>query len=256
MKLKTVRKICSRIEVAILLSTVILYSGCTKVNTKPTSSTEQKIVKNLAESSSSLSARNSDFSDLQVFKGVMFLDGPIALNYLGDFNNFAVNQLATDDQLIADIRITQDSIINRLISSDTTYLEKFRAEISSGDYQIVENAVRKAGQDILTELVALTNDNTDLNSIYEHINSFIHSNNLSSTSSMADFKSAIDNEVSGAKPTIDFKLKVKVMGYAYYVVFGVVLIIVVIVAATDTQQQSSFYNEEFVATVTTNLNSI
>lgn len=257
--LAKIRKLGSKIEVAILMSSIILYSSCTKVKTAPQSDEKAELIENISENSNNFASRNASYSDEDVFKGIIFLSGPVSDKYLTGFNSMDISKITQDKELISDVNKSRDEIIAKLVSTNPMYLSDFRVEIGSGDYSRVETQIKKTTQDVLNALIAISNDNSNKQFVNGKINSFINSNHLTSSSSINDFKNALNKEL-GKDAKVDFKLKTKVMGYAYYVIFGVVFLVLVLFAAAESQNinqnHSNFYHQEFVTTITADLDAI
>jgi hypothetical protein len=87
------------------------------------------------------------FTDEEVFKGVMFIEGPVA-NKMSDFKDLNFRSFVADKSLIEEIINFQNEIINRIKSSDSSYLSNFRKKIGSGDYYLIKSTISNLSQNI------------------------------------------------------------------------------------------------------------
>lgn len=258
MNLKLIRKIGGRIEVVLTLCAVLLFASCTKTKSKPLANTTNAINATVDsnESTGNASARNLQYSDVDVFKGVMFMTGPISEAFLKDFSDFGITKMTDNQQDIAEVLAFQSQIIDNLVNADPLYLSKFRTAIGSGDLKIVESTITNAANDVLHALIAIENESPNNGFIHGKVTSFMASNHLTSTSSLQDFKDALNRQVDDVGGPKSVKLKIYAYGWVWLVVAAAAVIVIMLLAATDATSQNNFYFEDFVTTVTLDMNDI
>lgn len=89
----------------------------------------------------------ASYTDEEVFKGVMFLEGPVA-NKMEDFKDLNFRSFVTDKSQIEEIINFQNEIIKRVKSSDPNYLSDFRKKIGSGDYYLIRSTISETSATI------------------------------------------------------------------------------------------------------------
>src|SRR5690606_37233296 len=102
-----------------LMACMVMFFSCTK----------DKTVANLAEKAqkSNLQTMNTTagFTDEDIFRGVMFLDGPAA-SLLEDFSEYNFREFVQDPEKINEVVTFHNEIINYLTTANSNYLSDFR----------------------------------------------------------------------------------------------------------------------------------
>lgn len=136
----------------------------------------------------------NSFTDEEVFKGVMFLEGPVA-NKMSDFKDLNFRSFVTDKSEIEEIINFQNEIIKRVKSSDPRYLSDFRKKIGSGDYYLIRSTLSEASGKISNITYDLSNlDKDEVSRIAKKMaGSLEHKYHMDENSSKEDLVKAIKN---------------------------------------------------------------
>ena len=134
------------------------------------------------------------YSDADVFKAVMFLEGPLAVK-LGSLTDLNVRQITNDKKIIQESLDFQAKVIEQLQKGNSSYLSKFRSDIGSGDFHIVEAAIKNAADNIVNAASTFTGT-TDkaMKAATEDAKIFMSKNHLSDKSNINEIRAAIIKE--------------------------------------------------------------
>jgi|SRR5690606_10046207 len=140
MLITKIRKIVIKYHIGTFMVMMFMFVSCTKDKTIADLSKPQ-VNQNIN------SAARSAYSDIDVFKGVVFLEGPVA-QLLEEFQDYNFRAFVSDSNQIQNVLLFQQEIINYLTSKDSQYFQKFRTNIGSNDFDIVKSTFIQAGNDI------------------------------------------------------------------------------------------------------------
>ncbi|MBF4472905.1 hypothetical protein [Flavobacterium sp. HJJ] len=143
--MKKIRNYCVKYHICTLISVSFLLFSCSKDEIY---SDKNSVIKK--------DDLKTSFSDEEVFKGVMFLEGPVA-DKMEDFKDLNFRTFVTEKSQIQGIVNFQNEIIAKLKSSDPNYLSTFRKNIGSGDYYVVKSTISKASSKISNTAFELAN---------------------------------------------------------------------------------------------------
>ncbi len=101
-----------------------------------------------------------DYSDDSVFRGVMFLDGPVAKK-LPDFKEFDFRNYVKDPFKISKVLAFEKTIIDEIKAEKSDYLRIFSNKISSGDFYQVKSAIVDAANIITKKTTVLSNKSSE-----------------------------------------------------------------------------------------------
>jgi SdpC family antimicrobial peptide len=253
MRISKIRKIMINYHFGVFMSAVMLFCSCSK----------EQLVADLTKTQSSEttdglinSSRTMTFSDLEVFKGIMFFDGPVA-EKMPAFSDFNIRTFIKDSTTLNAALAFQDSIINHIISVNSpNYFSEFRTEIRSGDYYRVKTAIIGASNDIYEASLILSNTQNapNLNAIASSFRSEYHLNPQSSETEMMD---AIKD--SFAKAPKNYVRVVYVHTYLVALLAGVIILVLFAIVENGGSQSHSVNNymmEHYLTDVTLNLTDI
>jgi SdpC family antimicrobial peptide len=183
MIISKIRTVLIKYQIGSLLAVMFLFFSCTK------DKTIADLTKSQTNHELKTLARNASFTDKDVFKGVVFLEGPVA-DKLDDFKDYNFRAFVNDETQIQKVLLFQQAVINYLETTDANYFQKFRANIGSNDYDVVKATFLQAGNDIYEASIVLTHEsrtNVD-NMIASIASNFTSQYNLSNSSSTQDVK--------------------------------------------------------------------
>ncbi|WP_343615507.1 hypothetical protein [Flavobacterium sp.] len=141
------------------------------------------------------------FTDEDVFKGVMFLEGPVA-NKMSSYKDLNFRSFVSDKSQIEEIINFQNEIVNKIIYTDPDYLSNFRKKIGSGDYYLIKSTISEASLKISDIAYEISNLNRNEVSIIAKKFSYNlqHKYNIDEKSSKEDLRKAI-KEMKSYKQT-------------------------------------------------------
>ncbi|WPO91738.1 hypothetical protein [Chryseobacterium sp. HR92] len=149
--MKKIRKISTNpLFILLLLTNYILYS-C---------SSESNDLENNENSSVNKSSVNSNklqnFTDEEVFKGVIFMEGDVA-ELFPEYKELNFRNFIDDQDDINEIVNFQNVLMNSIKDENPEFLSNFNEEITSGDYDRVKEAISLANTEIKKQLFKIYN---------------------------------------------------------------------------------------------------
>ncbi|KIA94169.1 hypothetical protein [Flavobacterium sp. KMS] len=145
--MKKIREFVIRHHIFTLVAFVFIFFSCTK-DEIGRESKMSNIDKNNATNS---------FTDEDVFKGIMFLEGPLA-NKLDDFKDLNFRTFINDKAQMDEMLVLQNKIIETIKESNPEFLSNFRAKIGSGDFYQVKYGIVDAANKISDAAFGLLNE--------------------------------------------------------------------------------------------------
>jgi len=211
------------------------------------------------------------------FRAVFFLDGPL-MNKLPEYQQQSINKIIADQpDLIKNIRNVQNDIINYIRQKDESFFDNFKAKITSGNYDQVNNAVDNAIPVLSDALKNLQNSPTAVVDINNARKSYKNLSSASKNSLIANMQAALKsrngfrNSNSDAEAGRWLATTETVSAYVYTVVVviaGGFIAIAVVLAAPDEpggtidatgilqSNKDSYAFQEYMSTITSNLASV
>lgn len=254
MKLSLIRKNILKYHIGVFMGITVLFFSCTKEKTIADLSTP-KVNEDLT------SAINTPtISDNDVFKGVMFLEGPLA-ERLNDFKEFNIRTFTSDKSKIQQAINFQNTVIAKLKEGNKNYLTEFRTKIGSGDYYLVKSTIKKASDDIF-----------DISLVLSGANKTNITNNNSSKQEILDALKKSFNDTSSkqrsnrdtsAPPSVS--VSVYMSAYTFIMIAVVLMLIAFLGVAADSavgtagvrsDGVNNYFYEHFLSDVTLNLSNI
>lgn len=173
---------------------------------------------------------NTTFTDEEVFKGVMFLEGPVA-NKMKDFKDLNFRSFIADKLQIEEIINFQNEIINRIKSTDPNYLSDFRRKIGSGDYYLIKATFSDASTKISNIIYEISNlDKNEVSLVAKKFSSNLkHKYNVDEKSSKEDLIKAL-NDIKSEKQTSKIVMPDYYYKWAAVWIAAAAVLIIVIVA--------------------------
>jgi hypothetical protein len=259
MKLSTIRTTILRNHLSIYMSIAVLFFSfsCTKSNSEedapgvtPKTSTHANSVSTNTEPTVPVVV-----SDVDVFKAVMFIEGPLSTR-LAEFEDFNIRSLTTDQVKIDQSVAFQDEVIEKLLQQNPAYLSEFRNKISQGDYFLVKSTVEQAGNDIMDIAMTMTGESKDdvINSSAAMATSFMEARGINSQSSIEDISIATQQEAGvqdGDVVNVHY-----IAAVSWLVAAAVAVIVIVIFAYADSAGTNTFFYDSYLSAVTLQFHNI
>jgi SdpC family antimicrobial peptide len=190
---------------------------------------------------------SSQYTDRQVFEGVMFLQGPVA-GFLGEFQSWNLQSYIKDQNYLNNLQLAEDNITVQLEQQTPGYLSQFRAQVTSGDLNLVTSALQDAAHRIANTSTMYDPHNPQYIQIGENFLNTYHITPQSSTSDIQHALVAATGVDQGGLPN-----GLTAACIAILIVAVVVVLIVLLWYADPNDQVSAFMTAEFASTVTLNL---
>ncbi|KAF2080213.1 hypothetical protein [Flavobacterium sharifuzzamanii] len=183
--MERIKSISIKYHIPTIIGVMFLLFSCTK----------DEILNN------GLEMNNTSFTDEEVFKGVMFLEGPVA-NKMNDFKDLNFRSFVADKSQIEEIINFQNEVVNRIKSIDPNYLSDFRKKIGSGDYYLIKETFSKASTKISNIIYEISNlDKNEISIVAKKFNSNLkYKYNIDEKSSKEDLIKAL-NDIKSEKQT-------------------------------------------------------
>ncbi len=220
-------------HIGTFMACMILFYSCTKDKAAIDAST-QKTTAN----------RNAAISDEDVFRGVMFLDGPVA-DHLGDYSSMNLASYMTPAQKDAATDL-ENEIIAAIEDESSSYMADFRSKITSGDFDKVKAAMIDGGNMIKSKLTGVSN--ADYQS---QANSFMDTYKITSSSTLTDIKTAVQQQAAMQTNCVGVELIVVVV-----VVIALVGVWVGNNISNNPDQTSTYLNEAYFSAITVSLDGL
>ena len=246
--MKTIRKIASNPFFITLLIANFLFASCS------TDTTSEENIENLSKSA------KTKISDELVFKGIMFLEGPIADKF-PEFKELNFRNFISDKTQINNVLKFQDNVNQNILKNNPNYLKEFRENISSGNFYIVKQAIIDAGMLIKENAIKLSG--TDIVKANKIINDFANNiskkNKLTPNSSIEEIKQASrQSKQVLAGDTVWFDTDTVV--WAVVAVAGAVVIVgaiaLVLIAPPQDGESNSYMKDKYPSDITLQLKGI
>lgn len=242
--MKTIRKIANNPFFITLLIANFLFVSCS------TDTTSNENMDNLSKSA------KTKISDELVFKGIMFLEGPIADKF-PEFKELNFRNFISDKTQINNVLKFQDNVIQNILKKNPNYLKNFRNNISSGNFYTVKQTIIDAGTLIKEEAIKLSG--TDLvkanNIINNFAKDFAKKSRLNQNSSIKEIATA--GKVQ-AGDTVWFDTDTVV--WAVVAVAGAVVIVgaiaLVLIAPPQDGDSNSYMKDKYPSDITLQLKGI
>jgi SdpC family antimicrobial peptide len=253
--MKNIRNFVIKYQVCTIMAISFLFFSCSKEDVF-----SNKEILNRDNNLKKVTSSKSAYSDEDVFKGIMFLEGKVA-NKLGDFKDLNFRAFITDNNQINEILKFQNEVIKNIKSSNPKYFSDFRAKIGSGDYYVVQTTIQNASNEISNSALILSNKNkAETSTIANNFaNSFASKYNINEKSSKEDllkaFQSMKSENTNAKMPDYYYK-------YAAVWFFAAAAAVIVIVlvakqaAPVQGKEVSNYIIDEYQSEVTINLKGI
>lgn len=240
------RKFLMKYHVGAFMATTFMFVSCTKDRTVANLSTPQ------SQSTPPAAARNTGITDEEVFRGVMFLDGPVA-SYMPDMQDLNVTSFMTPAGMAA-ARNFQSFVIQNIQTTDPQYFALFRNDVTSGDFNLVLARITDAGHKIYDATLLMTNatDPQMQNYAQTAAADFKQQFNLTPPSPKSDVVSAMQQTAAAQKNTV-YKYK----WFFVYIAVSVALVLEFVgVIAVPAVAGDSYFTDDYAASVTLNLRGL
>ncbi len=241
--MKSSKNITRKKSICILIALSILFFSCSKdalISTEPIIEDLKKVNNNLK------------FSDDEIFRAVMFLEGKASENLI-DFKDFNLRSLITDESLLEEIYDFQNKIIQNIKFNKSEYFKEFRTSVSSGNYYHVKSAIQDAAIEITNQALVLSKftSNEEALSIAERFSSSLRNEfNINEDMSKEEVKKAFESM------KLTYKVPDYVWKYAavWFAVAAVAVIVIVAFAVQVPIEENTRINnyliDEYQSTVT------
>lgn len=254
MLITKIRKFVIKYHIGTFMVMMFMFVSCTK------DKTIADLSKRTANPALKTMSTNISFTDDDVFRGVLFLDGPVA-SLLGDFTDFNIESFTDDQTIINKAREFQNLVIANIKQNSPSYLNEFRTKIGSGDIYIVQSTLNEAAQKVyeVAQLLSQTDDATIQNFANTFLSNFMNDYSVNQNTSKAELLKA-----AKTKKKVDdcgtLWWDHDTAGYSAVAVVAVVAIAVVIalviVAYAPSSNFNSYLGEKYQSTITLNLVNI
>ncbi|MDP5197982.1 hypothetical protein [Flavobacterium sp. DG2-3] len=212
--MKKIKSISIKYRIPTIIGVIFLLFSCTK----------DEILNDGQEMS------NTRFTDEEVFKGVMFLEGPVA-NKMSDFKDLNFRSFIADKSQVEEIINFQNEIINRIKFIDPNYLSDFRKKIGSGNYYLIKATFSDASTKVANIIYEISNLNKNEVSIVakKFSSNLKHNYNVDEKSSKEDLIKAL-NDINSGKQTSKIVMPDYYYKWAAVWIAAAAVLIIVIVA--------------------------
>ena len=256
--MKRIRKICQNPTVIMLVLFNFIFVSCNR----------DEIISNNVSSNNKLkefAAKNNQYTDIDVFKGVVFQEGIVAEKFLGDFNELNFRNYAENETEIKNIISFQNTIVSYIGSNDPDYFSKFRTEIGSGDYKRVNAIINDTAvliRDITFKLGELSDDDVvQIQKTFEESFAGADMTNGMSKQQIQTFVQVFKKKQASFGDQLEKVWFWKYAAVAYALVAVVLAAAILVLEKIDPGSQnhldgSNFYNDNFQAEITLQLEGI
>lgn len=255
--MKKIRQISQNPIVIALVLFNFIFVSCNRdeiIKNYEDTSTDKTVFSKVGNNPSNLT-----YTDIDVFKGIMFIEGPVADKF-PEFKELNFRNFIKEPQKINQILRFQNDVINHIITNNPKYLKEFRDNITSGNYYLVRETVLNASNLVKQETILLTNINSkDVNS---HSEKFMKENGLNPNSSIKDIVKAVKNNSNKIKPgstwyydsdTFVYSAVAVVAVVAAVAVVSVVLSIPLVNSDNNENNNSSYLADKYISDITLNM---
>lgn len=240
------RKFLMKYHIGAFMAATFMFVSCTKDRTVANLSSPQ------TQHGPSTAARLGNISDEDVFRGVMFLDGPVA-SYMPDLQDLNVTSFMTPAGAAA-ARNFQDFVIQNIRATNPQYFALFRNDATSGDFNIVRSRITDAAHKIYDATLVMTNaTDQSMQSYAQSVAAdFKQQYNLMPQSPKSDVVSVMQQTAAAQKNTV-YKYK----WFFVYIAVSVALVLEFVgVIAVPAMASDNYFTDDFAASVTVNLRGI
>ena len=203
---------------------------------------------------------NSKFSDKDVFKGIMFIEGPVA-DMFPEFKELNFRSFMKDETQVKNVLNFQDNLINNIATNNPNYLKNFRKNVSSGDYYVVQQAITDAAKLIQEKIIQISKNSKKSDKFINNIaHEFIQKNKITPNSSIKEIVQAA-KENNKIKPGSTFWYDTDTFVYAVVAVAGAVVAVGAITVflfapeSNGDNNSSSYITEKYISDITLGLKS-
>lgn len=248
MVLTKLRNVAVKCHVGPFMAATIMFVSCTKDKTVAKLSTP-KTSQTAGKNARIQSITNEDF-----FRGLMFLDGPVT-SYLGDYSVLNISAHITDPKQRQAATDYENNIMTQIEAANPGYLEAFRENVSSGDYASVEKYMIEAATKV-QDIAASSMTQTPAQYNQEAAN-FITKYNITKSSSPTDIYRAMQSATTNFV-CVDVYVLVQIAAVVEVaiVVGGVLFFPVMQPYNPASLDVSTFQTQEYLSTLTTNLQGV
>jgi hypothetical protein len=264
--MKKIRKIATNpLFLVLLLTNYILYSCSSGSN-------DLENDENSSVSKSSVSSKLQNFTDEEVFKGVIFMEGDVA-ELFPEYKELNFRNFIDNENDINEIVNFQNVLMSSIKAENPEFLSNFNKEITSGDYYRVKEAISLANNEIKKQLFKIYNLSEtqfiDFQNAFAKGYSQVDKPNKITKEYLAELINSIkQNSSTNNLNTANMEGKVNVVYTDMaLVLYGVVAVVVMAIAvgfihsvalseSTEKVSENNFYYENFYADITLKLKGI
>jgi hypothetical protein len=226
-------------RIAVLIALNVIFFSCSKQN------------------NSFISGSSNNYTDIEIFKGVVFLDGPV-VDKLGDFKELGVEYLTEDKVKIENIRKFRNQIIDNIAKKNPNYFTNFKNKMLSGNYELIREELQKVNETISVAIPDISSlPEKEIRAFTKELKSAMGNN-----PSIKEIKVAIKKSVDNKSEVISGK-ELNTRGTHYdsiydtykYIYLAIaaavaaVLILIIFAAQEEIGENQSFLQEEFYSTI-------
>ncbi|GEN77487.1 hypothetical protein CHA01nite_32270 [Chryseobacterium hagamense] len=206
--------------------------------------------------------RMAAYSDVDVFKGIMFLEGPVA-DRLEDFQEISFRNFANNQTEINEMINFETLIIAQINHNNPDFMSEFREGIGSGDYYTVQNTMLSAVKEIKNSTAELSNLNqAQIDKIQNDVSTILKDQGIN-TLTKQNISTLVNKLTNKQKPQGQSVVDIYKWVYAAVavVVAAVLVAFAFFVAPPDMPGNfptidNTYYSERFQTTVTVDLQGI
>lgn len=235
------------------------------------SCSQDEIIDNSIESKKNESLQK--ISDVDVFKGIIFFEGPIS-NSFPEFKDLNFRTYIDNKDDINKMVDFQNTLIAAIQKSNPNFFHNFRNDVTSGDYYKVRNAIKNAGIEIKNQTLKMAglseSDYINLQkSVLNKVSTSIELNKKITKEDISKIAKEVNTYSSTQNTSSDAKLPDWLAVDLWVVIYGAVAVAVAAVLAavvgvteetpsTESKSinQDNFYNENLYSEVTVKLEGI
>lgn len=247
--MKKIRNVVMKYHICAIAAIAFMLFSCGKE--KAIAGTIDKSVEPLA------STANAAYTDRDVFKAIMFLDGT-ASTLLSDYKDINLKAVIPDQAKVNQVIAFENSVIDEIQKTDANFLANFRTQVKSGDFNKVQTAVFDGATKVFDTSVKLSGQTqVKADSIANDYISYLKTTyQVSEKSTLADFKN-----VASAEKTKNLRGYPSVYYYKYtylwlYAAAAAAIIILLLLGRAQHLTSNAFVTKSYLSEITVKFKNI
>ena len=134
MIIQNIRTILQKYHIGSLIAISFLFFSCSK---------DAMIEKQSSDTNSLIKMRTPNYSEIEIFKGIFFAEGPVA-DLIPELSEFKISNFISDSILLQEISDLHDDVLILFEVNNPGYMEIFRDVVLSSNHIEIENSLLEA----------------------------------------------------------------------------------------------------------------